>query len=209
MKKLFLGAAIAMSSLAFAQQFGAKTGVNVSAISDDSGLDNNGMSSSTKSKVGAYVGVFMNAPIAKDFSIQPELLYSLEGNKNDVTLSGTKSTVKTHLHMINIPVMFQYNVTPEFYLEAGPQFGFIADAKNKFSSDNSTIDNLGKQYFPEDAKDSYNTFNFSLGAGAGYYFTPNIGVTARYMAGLSDLIKDNSGDARKSGVFSAGLAYKF
>ena len=33
MKKLFLGAAIAMSSLTFAQQFGIKAGMNVSSLS--------------------------------------------------------------------------------------------------------------------------------------------------------------------------------
>jgi hypothetical protein len=38
MKKLFLGAAIAMSSLTFAQQFGLKGGMNVASISKDGTL---------------------------------------------------------------------------------------------------------------------------------------------------------------------------
>lgn len=52
MKKLFLTAAVAVSSLTFAQQFGAKAGMNVSTISDE-GFDD------TKSKVGYYAGVFI------------------------------------------------------------------------------------------------------------------------------------------------------
>lgn len=39
MKKLFLGAAIAMGSLTFAQQFGVKAGMNVSSLSKQQGLD--------------------------------------------------------------------------------------------------------------------------------------------------------------------------
>ncbi len=41
MKKLLLGAALAVSSLTFAQQFGAKAGVNISNISDDNDVQSN------------------------------------------------------------------------------------------------------------------------------------------------------------------------
>lgn len=202
MKKLFLGAALAVSSLTFAQQFGAKAGVNVSSLSKQADLD-------SKSKVGAYAGIFMNAPLASNFSIQPELLYSLEGNKTTETYPGVKYNYTNNLHMINIPVMFQYNVTPEFYLEAGPQFGFVAGAKGKTKIDGNVVGINVNSDKTVDIKDNFNTFNFSLGAGAGYYFIPNLGVTVRYMAGLTDVVKDNKGDAVHSGVFSAGLAYKF
>lgn len=73
-KKLFLTAAVAVSSLTFAQQFGAKAGMNVSTISDE-GFDD------TKSKVGYYAGVFMNVPVSESFSIQPEVLYNNLGSK--------------------------------------------------------------------------------------------------------------------------------
>ena len=100
--------------------------------------------------------------------------------------------------------MFQYNATPEFYLEAGPEFGFMTSAKGKVEvGDNSQTVDLNK--------DNYNTFNFGVGLGAGYYFTPNIGLTARYVAGFTDIAKDrpNGSDAVKNKVFQVGLAYKF
>ena len=71
MKKLFLGAAIAMSSLAFAQSFGVKGGANFSNLTE----------TDADTKVGFYGGLFMNAPIAAEFSIQPELLYNNLGAK--------------------------------------------------------------------------------------------------------------------------------
>ena len=205
MKKLFLGAAIAMSSLTFAQQFGVKGGMNVSSLSDDATL------SDQESKIGFNAGVFMNAPLAENVSIQPEVLYNDLGSKvtrSTEILGNTYSAdYSRNLGYISVPVMFQYNATPGFYLEAGPQFGFLVSAKDKFknstngSTDNATIVALDK--------DNFNTFDFGIGLGAGYYFTPNLGLTARYTAGLSDIMKDNPGDSVKNNVFQVGLAYKF
>ncbi len=208
MKKLFLSAAVAMSSLAFAQQFGIKAGMNVSSLSDDASLSDQG------SKIGFNAGVFMNAPIAENFSIQPELLYNNLGSK--VTLTRTEvgdTTYRTeyarHLDYITLPVMFQYNATPAFYLEAGPEFGLMVSAKDKLkstengSTQGSAVSDLNK--------DNFNSFNFGIGLGAGYYFTPQIGLTARYVAGLSDIAKDrpSGSDSVKNNVFQVGLAYKF
>ena len=202
MKKLFLGAAIAMSSLIFAQQFGIKAGMNVSSLSTDSQLSDQG------SKIGFNAGVFMNAPLAENFSIQPELLYSQMGEKYDETFNGTTYARSRHLDYVTLPVMFQYNATPSFYLEAGPEFGLMVNAKNKFTNEtnNNTITETG------DYKDRLNNFNFGLGLGAGYYFTPQIGITARYVAGFTDIYNsDNNGsdDSVKNNVFQVGLAYKF
>lgn len=189
MKKLFLGAAIAMSSLTFAQQFGIKAGMNVSSINSEGDFND------SKSKIGFNAGVFMNAPIAKDFSIQPEVLYNRVGTK--IASVGDKD-INFNLDYISVPVMFQYNATPEFYLEAGPQFGFLTSAKVKKET--------------QDYKDYMNNFDFGLGLGAGYYFTPNVGLTARYVAGFSDISKNGEfgGDAKnRNNVFQVGMAYKF
>src|SRR5690606_21113728 len=160
--------------LTFAQQFGIKGGMNVSSLSTDSQLSDQG------SKIGFNAGLFMNAPIAENFSIQPELLYSQMDDKYDQTIAGTTYARSRHLDYVTLPVMFQYNATPSFYLEAGPEFGLMVNAKNKFTNetDNNTITETG------DYKDQLNTFNLGVGLGAGYYFTPNIGLTARYVAGF-------------------------
>jgi len=211
MKKLILGLAVTAGSLAFAQQtpvtssnpvaFGVKAGMNVSSITNDSGLDDQG------SKIGFNAGVFANIPIASSFSIQPEVLYSQYGDKYDQTVLGTRYSSSRHLDYIAVPVMFQYNVIPNLYLEAGPEFGFMVNAKNKAKNEtnNETISESG------DYKDSLNKFNFGIGIGAGYYFTDNIGITARYVAGLTDIAKDrpNGSDAIRNNLFQVGLAFKF
>lgn len=208
MKKLILGLAVTASTLAFAQQttssnpvtFGVKGGMNVSSLSKDSGLDDQ------KSKIGFNAGVFANIPVATSFSIQPEVLYSQYGNKSDFTALGTKYSASTKLDYIAVPVMFQYNALPNLYLEAGPEFGFMVSAKNKLKNESNGDSTTSDNY-----KDNFNTFNFGIGLGAGYYFTPNLGITARYVAGLTDIAKNrpNGSDAVRNNVFQVGLAYKF
>ena len=63
--------------------------------------------------------------------------------------------------------MVQYNATPDFYLEAGPEFGFLVDAQNKSKVNGVSYKSSGTDGFN-------NTFNFGMGLGAGYRFTPNI-----------------------------------
>ena len=204
MKRIFLGLALAAGSFAFAQststadskstksssaiRFGLKAGMNVSNVST---MDMN-------SKVGFYGGVFANIPVVKDFSVQPEVLYSGVGAK-----AKGDNDAKLNLEYISVPVMFQYNALPNLYVEAGPQFSFLVDARLKNS------------YSSQLLKDGTKSFDFGIGFGTGYYFTRHIGVNIRYVAGLSDIVKvryqygyDRTGTA-KNGTFQLGVNYKF
>lgn len=207
MKKLFLGAAIAMSSLTFAQQFGAKAGVNVASLSKGEGIEDN------NAKVGFNAGLFANFPIAESFSVQPELLYSQMGAKTvDTYTAGSSNyeqTYTTSLDYVTLPVMLQYKLVPSFYLEAGPEFGILVGAKDKGTEKLTVAGTTTTRDYTNDIKDDVNGFNVGLGIGAGYYFTDNIGISARYVAGLSDIVKDNNGDAVKNNVFQAGVNFKF
>ncbi|WP_445430521.1 porin family protein [Chryseobacterium indoltheticum] len=216
MKKLILGIAVLSTSLAFAQtttttttksmsssdvRFGIKAGMNVSSLSKNETLEDQG------SKIGFNAGVFANIPIAESFSIQPEVLYSQYGDKYDYVVAGNRYSYANHLDYVTVPVMFQYNFIPNLYVEAGPEFGFMVSAKNKAKNEtnNDVLAESGNY------KDNFNTFNVGIGLGAGYYFTDNIGITARYVAGVTDIAKDRpaNSDAVRNNAFQVGLAYKF
>lgn len=184
MKKLILVGALALCGAMNAQTFGVKAGLNVSNVSE---------AEDTKSKVGFNAGVFLNAPIAANFSIQPEVLYNSKGAK----LDDSNFDLKLNLDYISVPVMFQYNATPKFYLEAGPEFSFLMSGKAKAEGES------------EDIKDNFKSFDLGIGLGAGFNITQNIGVNARYVAGVTDIIDANDGDASRNGVFQLGLYYKF
>ena len=216
MKKLILGIAVLSTSLAFAQtttttttrpmsssdvRFGIKAGMNVSSLSKNETLEDQG------SKIGFNAGVFANIPVAESFSIQPEVLYSQYGDKYDYVVAGNRYSYANHLDYVTVPVMFQYNFIPNLYVEAGPEFGFMVSAKNKAKNEtNNDVLAESRNY-----KDSFNTFNVGIGLGAGYYFTDNIGITARYVAGVTDIAKDRpaNSDAVRNNAFQVGLAYKF
>lgn len=192
MKKLFFGLVMSAGTLSFAQEqtassaspvrFGIKAGLNVATISSDD----------AKAKAGIYGGVFANIPVAGNFSLQPEVLYSGMGAKNK-----DNPSIRLNLDYISVPVMVQYNVLPALYLEAGPQLSFAINKKIK--GDNGSVD----------ATRLYNGFDFGLGLGAGYYFEQGFGVTAQYVAGLTNIIENGQGDAIRNSLFQVGVAYKF
>ncbi|SFN40877.1 Outer membrane protein beta-barrel domain-containing protein [Chryseobacterium oleae] len=192
MKNLFLALTLASGSFAFAQEksskssvaVGLKSGLNISTVS----------SSASKSKAGFYGGFFVNFSISSSISIQPEVLYNGLGAKK-----AADTDLKSNLDYISVPVMFQYRVIPQLFLEAGPQFSFLVNAKYNFPSS-------------VNAKDVVKTFDFGLGLGTGYYFTHNFGLTARYFAGITNIIEEgapvNTSKGRNN-VFQIGLVYKF
>lgn len=211
MKKLFLGLGLVAGSFALAQTsptFGIKGGMNVSSLSKDGGLEDQG------SKIGFNGGVFLNAPISEQFSIQPEVLYNNLGSKVTLTKASVGNNTYTaeyarHLDYIAVPVMFQFNATPNFYIEAGPQFSFLVDARDKYKNTKNGSTQAAESYSLD--KDNFNTFDFGLGLGIGYNFTPQLGLNARYTAGFTDIYKNNTGsnDNVRNNVFQVGLTFKF
>lgn len=229
MKKLFLGLGLVAGTFAFAQTsptFGLKAGLNISSISDDGYED-------SKSKAGFYGGIFMNAPVSEMFSIQPEVLYSQMGAKTVDTYTSTignaSSTVRNsaslNLDYITVPVMFQFHATPAFYLEAGPEFGFLVGAKAKGDTETSTTiggstSTSSESYSSREMKDNFSGFNMGAALGLGFNFTPNLGINARYVAGFTDINKknndengntslENNDNKNRNNTFQVGLSYKF
>lgn len=224
MRKLFLGLSLATTALSYAQnttpvssassiRYGAKLGINISKLSKISGMD------SDQAKVGLNAGIFATIPVSEKFSVQPELMYSNLGAKYSESIQpGTGGITNIYtsytksLSYITVPVMFQYNFTPGFYVEAGPEIGLLAGGKDKMKVETTTASGTSKVDRSEKIeREDYNTFNFGIGLGAGYYFYKNLGVTARYVAGVTDLVKDrpSGSNAVRNNVFQIGLAYKF
>ncbi|MDP9961267.1 porin family protein [Chryseobacterium lathyri] len=229
MKKILLVGAIQFAFFLNAQStndfqkrsisYGVKGGLNVSDATDQSFTDGV-VDINQKSRIGFNAGAFVNIPISKSFSIQPELLFSQYGYKTtffsnnmgndyDPLLGSLESSGIDCINYIVLPIMAQYNIIPKFYVETGLELGFNIMSKVRYY--NNTDFSGNKTEFNN--KDFRNTFNFGVGAGAGYYFTNNIGITARYILGLTDIEKNASNLPNKSTiknkVFQVGLAYKF
>ena len=161
MKKILTVIVLLISSTVYSQkfQFGAKAGVN---ISNFTGGDFEAVKK--KALVGFHGGIYLRFSIA-NFSIQPEAMISTQGAKID-SVSGSYDWRLTY---INVPVMAQYRFASGFYIEAGPQVGFMIDEE---------IEN-------ETLKDFAKGLDLSIAGGLGFRGKKGLGIGGRYTVGLS------------------------
>lgn len=137
-------------------------------------------------------GAFLNIKISKHFSIQPEVHFSMAGNKTfaktDASASGgniNETNGKQRLNYITIPILLQYQLPKNFFVETGIQTDFLVSAKHSFSVTTNGHDAGSDEY--ENAR-SYQKHGFNINFGAGYQFAKlPVGVFARYSLGLADL----------------------
>ncbi|MPT32716.1 MAG: PorT family protein [Chryseobacterium sp.] len=196
MKKIFGLLGLSVMSFAYSQSFGVKGGANISTISKENNWGDK------NSKIGFYVGAYMNAPVNTLLSIQPELIY----NNMGVKYENGKTSHTLNLNYVAMPIMFQFELIPKFYVEGGPQFGVLVGNKNKYESDSKTI--------IEKDKDAYNQLDLSGGIGLGFKFN-NMAIGARYIVGFTDIKKNgstswnNSDKQLRNSGFQIGLQYGF
>lgn len=189
--KLYLNvalAAILMTATAKAQNvnIGIKGGLNIYNINNSDGAKYDNL-------LGFNLGLIGHIHLAKQLALQPEIVYSAQGAKS--TTAGIET--KLQLGYVNVPVLFQYMFDNGFRLQAGPQVGFLVNAKAK--TPNLTVD----------VKNDLKKVDVGLGAGIGYINPKsNFGVDARYNLGLSN-INDNSSVKSTNRGFQVGAFYLF
>ena len=191
MKRLILsfvlGTFLATGAFSQGLSFGVKGGLNISNVKASGG----GLSLDTKALVGFHLGGYLTAMLTENLGIQPELLYSTQGDVYDVL----GSSFTTHLNYITIPVLLRYNINDMISFHAGPQLGLLTSA-NVVSGNTTT-----------DVKDQTNGTDFSLAFGGTIDLPMKINLTARYCLGLSDIDK-NSNSTTKTTNFQFSVGYK-
>jgi len=184
---LFVFSALFISTGVFAQSFewGAKAGLNLSSVTN---------SDNAKMRPGLHFGVFGEYGVNDFFGIQGELLYSMMGAKTKML--GVTSTYKTDY--ITLPVLAKIYLMTNFSLDIGPQFGYMVSGDLKLSNGS----NPGIDLY----KNIDNKFDLSVGIGLSYKLPYNLGVSARYNLGLTEI---NEGADPKNGVIQLGVSYRF
>ena len=192
MKKVILAvAAIFVSTGAFAQSFewGVKGGLNLASITkvDDANM-----------KPSFYLGAFAEFKITDFIGIQPELIYSRQGNMMTGTVLGEDVKTWSRLNYLNVPVMVKLYVLDKLSVDIGPQFGFLLNSRVKAKAGGvSATGDL----------DGIKNFDVSMGLGLSYKVWGPLDVSARYNLGLTKL-SDNS-ESGKNSVIQIGAGYRF
>lgn len=227
-KLLTISAILLFSSLALQAQigFGLLGGVNFQNIN---GKESNGDKLSNGLLVGFHAGVNVNIPLVENFYIQPGLLFSVKGARNNlfempVKASGDNYTTTTKINYVEIPLNFLYR--PQVgngyvLLGFGPYVAFGIGGSQKFESGNLTNDQ--KITFQNEISlvefiDINNAYFRRLDAGANIFFGYEMpmGVFLQLNAQLG-LLKINpvhswdSGDetAYKNTGYGLSIGYRF
>lgn len=174
MKKIVIIALVALSGIAMqAQSFGVKGGFNFSNLKGE-GTDDYNVHTSF------HVGVLYEVPLLDFLSVQPELIYSVQGaeRRND----------EIKLNYFTVPAVLKVYLNDGFNIQAGPQFGMLLSESDNFEALKSE------------------TFDFGFTGGLEFFVTDGLFVQARYyygtkeVSGISDI---------KNRVVQASIGYIF
>lgn len=234
MRKIILTSLMLCSAFAFSQEikFGAKVGLNVSNLRGNypAGIDEH------NSKIGFHIGGFAEYEINDKFTLQPELLFSTQGNTygyKDYYGGGSYydgADYNLKLNYLNLPIILKYKVIEKLSIDFGPQIGYLMSAKTKIDvtedsrdpSQNYSVEidmlndgtyNVGGTTIQ--SKASTNRLDFSLNIGASYDITEKIFLQGRYNLGLSTVDKNSTNGSStnswdmKNGVFQLSAGYRF
>jgi len=174
------------------------------------GLSNISGISGTNLKSGFHFGLLAEWRFAKGFYFQPGLLPFYQVGAKDLPFKDfglppvdvvvTDKSAVRQLNYYAIPIIVKYGLLQEkLHLGLGPQVNILSSAKDVFDG---TISN--DISVTEDIKDQLNSTDTGIAFHAEYKLRGRYGVsvTARFYLGMSDLIKDNRGEAAKNRVFS-------
>ncbi len=176
--------------------FGIKAGANYSNFIFGKDIPSE-FPANFNGKIGFHVGGFLKLSLTNDLLLKPELLFSTQGAKYEITLvslnpdpfftDNYKADIKENL--ILLPLMSDYYFNESFDIEFGPQLGYVIS--KDISENRATV---------KDA--NYDKFEIGLNLGLGYNFGKMYRVGLRYNYGIME--RNNS----KSSVFQFGLEYK-
>lgn len=185
-------------------EFGLEGGINLTNVY---GFENEG--SLANFNLGFYFDVRMKNNLYLYTGVQgisglgmrdlaPSDLEFLEADFYDV-----EGTYNQKITAFMVPILANYKFNNHFYIEAGPQLGWIYNGWVVFKSEEENKDWNIKDY----NKDLLNWFNGGIAVGAGYKLLKGEGWTIgiRYYQGLTNVFKDKSGSQHHSLHFKVNI----
>jgi len=159
-------------------RIGVKAGLNYSNVYDERGDD-----LVADGKFGLAGGAFLSIPIGDFFGIQPEFLFSQKGFKATGSVVGLNYELTRTSTFIDVPLFFAVRPVPFITILAGPQFSYLINQKDEFTSSVSSFaveqefenDNIRKNIMCFVGGIDINVSHIVIGARAGFDFQDNAG----------------------------------
>jgi hypothetical protein len=154
-------------------EVGIKGGLNISDIVMTNFI-NPDVESELDLKLGLHAGVFIRSLVDERLAMTAELLYSDKG---------VRANTNIHLHYVTIPMLVQYRLSDNVWVEMGPEPGYLFSARSDLGNVSNTYNN-----------------KFDLGLDAGILLDKNrVMVALRYCVGLFS-VRDPIETSGSSGI---------
>jgi hypothetical protein len=192
-------------------------------LSIDGALNLSTFSGMEDSKLGTGVnfGLGTHIKLGEKWHLKPEFkplsrkkatsIIPISAVPGELTIDESKLT----LNYIDIPVFLQYNVTPQFYVSAGPQISFLTSA---YQYSTGKLGDGTESTIKIDTESSFKTVDFSFPAEVGYTLKlatkrstskMDVNVFARYEYGFLEIFKDPALGSSRISLFQIGLSLPF
>ncbi len=193
-KSIIAGAALSIMAISTQAQdfpgtsFGIKGGLNLTNFTKDDKITDE------KLRAGFNAGIYGRFKLTDGFSLQPEVLYSTQGNKQNINFFNLgNSTVTSTLGYVQVPILAVVNIVPNFNIHAGPYAGFLVTSKfNTDNNGNTNTYNINSDYV--------NKVDYGLVGGIGIDIT-KVHIGARYLYGLQNVGADKNIGAATLNLF--------
>jgi hypothetical protein len=197
-------------SLAFSAQaqFGIKAGANRAVL-------NGNVGGNAEYQTSYHAGIFYQAKILGPISLQPELLYSMQGAQaRSLVRDQSLEAFDTKLHYLTLPVLAKVTLGPVF-VEAGPQFSYLVSSQDEGRTQVNLTSSGPSEYLDLNRTngDDYKKNDLGVAVGAGINLPLGLAVGARFTTSLNNIgdyrnISGVNDPELKNRVFQAYLSFQ-
>lgn len=181
-------------------KIGAKGGINTSNILN---IDNSQM------RFGFRAGGMVGFDLIPKVSVQPEILYSLQGTGFD--FDSDDFSYRWNLNYLLVPVLAKINITENLNVQIGPSFNFLLNAKSSGNLDSGFdfLDELIGDFANRDINDSFSNVDVAAILGVGYEIN-EFTIDLRYNLSLTNINDIEFDDEKwRNQVINLSLGYYF
>ena len=170
---------------------GIKGGLNFAKV------DGSSASAAYNSRTGYHAGAYLRIKLSK-LAVQPEVIFSKQGT----TISASGKNLEANYDYINIPVIVKFYLAAGVNLQVGPQFGFLAGAKQ------DVYDPTTGAISSQNVKSQLKSSDMSAALGLGWDLPFGLSIDARYNLGLTKINNASGSTDAKNQVMQVSVGYR-
>ncbi len=160
--------------------------LNVMGTNFNYGNSNSALNDYKRSVLGVQVGVSLQAGITSNFSLVPELYFTMKGGKLNAGNPLTTNQSTLHLYAFELPVLARFHFD-SFHINAGPSIAYNFYGTRK-------IGDVSADLAFNNSSQGFKRFDAGLQMGGGYTFQTKrkrIALDLRYNYGLTNVSNGN------------------